>query len=760
MFEQVRKNADSAGYGLDYARSVAVSPDGRHVYAVGQDDDAVAVFSRNAASGKLTFVEMLEHGVGGVDGLNGAYFVMVSPDGGNVYVASYGDDAVAVFSRDSGNGALTFVEVITDTAPGVDGLAGATSMAISPDGLFAYVAGYLDDAVAVFSRNAVTGRLTFEQVIKDTDSGVDGLDSALNVALSSNGEHLYVTGYLDDAVAVFSRDRGNGRLTFEQVIKDTDSGVDGLNGARGLALSLDGRHVYVTGQSDDAVVVFSRNSANGELTFVQVIKDTDEAVDGLNGAYSVTVSPDGRHVYAAGYVDDAVVVFSRDADSGTLTFKQVLKDGVDGLDGALDVALSPDGRHVYVASYVDDAVAVFSREGGGSPPGTHRVFVGNGQIVNDIDFGNTILNVNDAPTNITLTNAVSSLFETADTRSATKIADIVITDADGGTNAIVLSGADAASFVVEGSELYFKAGTALDYETKTSYAVTLTAGSVSIDHTLEITNRNDLPIGAVTIAGTATEGLVLTADVSTLADEDGLGTMTYEWNRSGIAIPGATGATYTLTQADVGETMTVTASYIDGQGTPESMTSAPTAAVESSDEIPEILIGPQSHTLSHGQNLALLVVATSSEVLSYQWRKDGVDIPGATNSILALVDVNRGASGIYSVVVSNSAGSSQSTEAVLRVLVPQRLEPPEPVDGGFILRSGDHDGYALQDADKDNFIVQESTDLVQWTIVTPEQKYVETGKVTFIIPSPGITQNETFSARSLRVIEEAASGGP
>jgi hypothetical protein len=283
--------------------------------------------------------------------------------------------------------------------------------------------------------------------------------------------------------------------------------------------------------------------------------------------------------------------------------------------------------------------------------------------------------------------------------------------------------------------------------------------SVTSEPTAVVGNASHAPTGAVIISGIPLEGQVLSAS-NTLADEDGLGAISYQWNRSGIAIPGEVEGSYTLTQADVGETMTVTASYIDGQGTPESMTSAPTAAVESSDEIPEILIGPQSHTLSHGQNLALLVVATSSEVLSYQWRKDGVDIPGATNSILALVDVNRGASGIYSVVVSNSAGSSQSTEAVLRVLVPQRLEPPEPVDGGFILRSGDHDGYALQDADKDNFIVQESTDLVQWTIVTPEQKYVETGKVTFIIPSPGITQNETFSARSLRVIEEAASGGP
>ena len=88
---------------------------------------------------------------------------------------------------------------------------------------------------------------------------------------------------------------------------------------------------------------------------------------------------------------------------------------------------------------------------------------------------------------VALTNAVTSLAENADTSGATKMGDIVITDADGGTNVVSLSGTDAASFEVVGSELFLKAGVALDYDTKTSYAVTLTTGSVSVDHTLTIT---------------------------------------------------------------------------------------------------------------------------------------------------------------------------------------------------------------------------------------------------------------------------------
>jgi len=106
---------------------------------------------------------------------------------------------------------------------------------------------------------------------------------------------------------------------------------------------------------------------------------------------------------------------------------------------------------------------------------------------------------NEGPTAIALTGAVTSLAENGDTSSATKMGDIVITDADGGTNEVVLSGTDAASFEVAGTKLFLKAGVTLDYETKSSYAVTLATGSVSVSHMLSITDLNDLPTGTVTI---------------------------------------------------------------------------------------------------------------------------------------------------------------------------------------------------------------------------------------------------------------------
>ena len=101
-----------------------------------------------------------------------------------------------------------------------------------------------------------------------------------------------------------------------------------------------------------------------------------------------------------------------------------------------------------------------------------------------------------------------------------------------------------------------------------------------------VANVNDAPTGGVAINGTATRGQVLKAS-STLADADGLGTVSYQWLRAGTAIKGATGASYTLTQADIGQKVSVMASYVDGFGTSESVTSATTAAVQ--DDSPGVV---------------------------------------------------------------------------------------------------------------------------------------------------------------------------
>lgn len=374
--------------GLNNISSIAVSPNGKHVYTTGPGDseDAVGIFSRNNATGELTYEGAKQNGVDDVpSGLDYVFGVAVSPGGKHVYTVSRADGAVVVFSRNSSTGALAYVERHADVSRGgsIDELMGAYCIVISPDGGHVYVGTDNDDSVVVFSRNSSTGALTYveTQLENDSDGGnIPNLDRVYSLAVSPNGGHVYAGGYSDDAVIVFRRDNATGKLTFVETHTHDENGdgTPNLNGICSVAVSPDGKHVYTASRLyTPAVAVFSRDNSTGALTHVETIFDDGcgGSVDGLDSVKSVIVSPDGNYVYAAGRYDAAVVVFSRDSTTGELTYIETHKDneaGVDGLYGAWCLATSPHGNHVYVAGYDDNAIAVFKDTSGPELTSTER----------------------------------------------------------------------------------------------------------------------------------------------------------------------------------------------------------------------------------------------------------------------------------------------------------------------------------------------------------------------------------------------------
>lgn len=85
---------------------------------------------------------------------------------------------------------------------------------------------------------------------------------------------------------------------------------------------------------------------------------------------------------------------------------------------------------------------------------------------------------------------------------------------------------------------------------------------------------------------------------------------------------------------------------------------------------PEIITEPVGGTIFEGSNFEFSIVATGSTPLEYQWYKDGELIDLATSSVLRLEQVSSEQSGVYSVVVKNSAGSDTSLEVQLTIRKP------------------------------------------------------------------------------------------
>ena len=133
-------------------------------------------------------------------------------------------------------------------------------------------------------------------------------------------------------------------------------------------------------------------------------------------------------------------------------------------------------------------------------------------------------------------------------------------------------------------------------------------------YTSAVANVNDAPTGGITISGTATQNQTLTAVTTSLADIDGLGAFSYQWDASGVNIAGATSSTFTLTQAQVGKPIRVTVTYTDGQGTLETVTSAYTSVVIAMNQPPTFTSASTFSITNYSISKIAQIIATDPEI--------------------------------------------------------------------------------------------------------------------------------------------------
>jgi len=159
------------------------------------------------AAGSLNVVDLHQDGVNGVDGLEGARAVELSPDGRRVYVASEYGDSLSVFARDPATGSLTFEQALLDGVGALD----------------------------VYSRNPTTGRLRLLQKLIEDENGVEGLGGLYDIALSPDGAHLYAASRDDNTLTVFRVEDdiccgdadGDGHVTIDELIAAVNNALGG-----------------------------------------------------------------------------------------------------------------------------------------------------------------------------------------------------------------------------------------------------------------------------------------------------------------------------------------------------------------------------------------------------------------------------------------------------------------------------------------------------------------------------------------------------
>jgi hypothetical protein len=173
----------------------------------------------------------------------------------------------------------------------------------------------------------------------------------------------------------------------------------------------------------------------------------------------------------------------------------------------------------------------------------------------------------------------------------------------------------------------------------------------------------------VALGGTATFSVGVTGDAP----------LTFAWLRSGTNIPGASGATLTISNVTAAVTglnvpYVVTISNAVGR-----VQSAP--AYLSIGALPVITNHPVSQTVSPGADVSFTVGATGAPPLSVQWLSNSVPLALSTNWTLLLTNVQPSFAGDYSARVANPSGSVTSNPARLTILSAPILDPGLPPGG-------------------------------------------------------------------------------
>lgn len=392
------------------SRAIALSPDGENVYVASSQSDAIAIFRRNPRSGVLTqpqgaagciAAKGANHCAPAI-GLDGPNSVAVSPDGRNVYATSRASNSISIFQRNPKSGALTQLPASAGCIAGVPipvcavgrALVGPDVVVVSPKGENVYVGSFFGNAVAVFDRDPVSGALTqpgdssgcIAEAISGCALGI-ALGAPEGMAISGDGASVYVASALSNAVVTLARDQSTGNLTqatngsgciVNRALAGCTVGVE-LKGANAVAFN-PGGDVYATSLFSNSVTAFSRSRSSGGLVqkegtagcLIWLRAAGCSFGRAMRSPEGLAISPDGANVYVAAFANSAIDVLDRGKKVGKV--KQASGRGgclapksVSGctraraLRGVSSLALSPDGRFLYSTSFGSNAVDIFRR---------------------------------------------------------------------------------------------------------------------------------------------------------------------------------------------------------------------------------------------------------------------------------------------------------------------------------------------------------------------------------------------------------------
>jgi 6-phosphogluconolactonase len=285
-----------------------MSADGRHLYMCNTGTPGgISAFAVDQKTGGLQLLNYLESKG------RGPSYVSVDGSGKFVLAANYGGGFVEVLSLDA-DGSLeeqvAFVQHVGSSVHQRQNKPYAHWFRTDPTNKFALAADLGMDQVLVYKLDGVTGKLTPND---PASAKVRPGSGPRHLAFHPNGKWVYGAMELSNEVIAFNWDGGKGVLSQFQAVKTLAEGFEDPSTAAEIGVRGDGRFLYVSNRGEDSIVVYSIDANTGELAFRQRMSS------GGKVPRYFSFDPSGKWLIVSNQDSGTVVVFSVDAKTGELS---------------------------------------------------------------------------------------------------------------------------------------------------------------------------------------------------------------------------------------------------------------------------------------------------------------------------------------------------------------------------------------------------------------------------------------------------------
>ena len=297
---------------------LALHPRGDYLYAVhGGGGEEISAFAREEG-GALT--PLGRQPSGGTNPVS----LDLTPDGRTLVVANYTGGTVAALpvgadGRLGPLGSVLPLSGATGPHPKEQERPHPHHSPLDPAGRFVVIPDKGLDRLFVFRVGDESGT-----IVPNEPPGVDTASGAgpRHIAFAPDASHAYVINELDSTVTTYRYDAGAGTLTPRGSVSSLPEGWIGKNTGAEIAVSPDGRFVYMSNRGHDSIGIFAIGADDGALTAVGW-----EPTGGRTPRF-FGLDPSGTFLYAANQDSDTIVTFRVDRESGRLrSTGQVIASG-------------------------------------------------------------------------------------------------------------------------------------------------------------------------------------------------------------------------------------------------------------------------------------------------------------------------------------------------------------------------------------------------------------------------------------------------